>query len=112
MICDWRVLVSELACGADKAFGYELPKNKACKYVLDAVLKKMDVSSGNLYSRRAHWVPSDIDKVAMHFLINLKTSSRLIILKIILADASKKVQIPNFQNCIFSFWIGRSAWAA
>lgn len=66
---DGRVLVSALACGADQAFGYELPKNKACKYVLDAVLKKMDVSSGNLYSRRAHWVPSDIDKVAMHFLI-------------------------------------------
>ena len=42
-------------CGTDKAFGYELPF-KACKYVLDAVLKKMDVSSGNLYSRRAHWV--------------------------------------------------------
>ena len=77
----WRwacaVLVSALACGADKSFGYELPKNKACKYVLDAVLKKMDVSSGNLYSRRAHWVPSDIDKVAMYFLV--KTSSRLII---------------------------------
>ena len=42
-------------CGTDKAFGYELPF-KACKYVLDAVLKKMDLSSGNLYSRRAHWV--------------------------------------------------------
>ena len=66
---DGRVLASALACGADKVFGHELPENKACKYVFDAVLKRMDATSGNadpyFYSRRARWFPDDIDKVAI-----------------------------------------------
>lgn len=64
---DGRVLASALACGADKAFGHELPENKACKFVFDAVLKRMDSTSGkddrSYYSRRASWFPDDIDRV-------------------------------------------------
>ncbi len=52
-----RVLTSALACGADKVFGHELPKNKACKFMFDAVLKRMDLTSGkadrSYYWRRA-----------------------------------------------------------
>jgi hypothetical protein len=64
---DGRVLASALACGADKVFGHELPENKACKFVFDAVLKRMDSTSGkadpSYYSRRACWFPDDIDRV-------------------------------------------------
>jgi hypothetical protein len=64
---DGRVLASALACGAEKAFGHEHPENKACKFVFDAVLKRMDSTSGkadpSYYTRRACWFPDDIDRV-------------------------------------------------
>lgn len=62
-----RVLAAALACGADRVFGYELPENGACKYVLDAVLNRMDASSNNpetsYFSNRASWIPQNIDQV-------------------------------------------------
>ena len=73
---DGRVLASALACCADKVFGHELPENKACKFVFDAVLKRMDATSGNadpsFYSRRARWFPDDIDEVAICGFLNSK----------------------------------------
>ena len=65
-----RVLASALACGAEAVFGHELPENKACKFVMDDVLKTMDAShatSGSpdpsFYSGRALWLPDDINQV-------------------------------------------------
>ena len=62
-----RVLASALACDAEAVFGHELPENKACKFVMDAVLKTMDATSGSpdpsFYSRRALWLPDDINQV-------------------------------------------------
>ena len=61
------MLASALACGAEAVFGHELPENKACKFVMDAVLKTMDATSGSpdpsFYSGRALWLPDDINQV-------------------------------------------------
>jgi hypothetical protein len=76
---DGRVLASALACGADKVFGHELPENKACKLVFDAVLKRMDSTSGkadpSYYSRRARWFPDDIDRVLICLSLRFLLSS-------------------------------------
>ena len=64
-MCWFHRFSTVTACGADKVFGHDLPENKACKFVLDAVLKMMDATGGkailinlipSFYSRKACWL--------------------------------------------------------
>ena len=56
---DGRVLHAALMSRAFSVVGYELPDNKAQKYIFDAVLSKMPPPLIN----HAKWIPRDIDQV-------------------------------------------------
>ena len=73
---DGRAQVASLLKGAISAYGYELPANKAHRFVLNAVLSKCseDVIT------RVHWISKDIDELAE------------------LPDGT--------ASCAFSFWVG------
>ena len=59
-----RVLAAAHVLGALSAVGYELPGNKAQKFVLDAVILRMISSSTSaLQSCNCQWNAMDIDEV-------------------------------------------------
>lgn len=60
-----RVLISAMACGADCAFGYELPDNMAHKFVFDAALTQMarHCPDQSVLLHNAQWFAGDIDQV-------------------------------------------------
>ncbi len=82
---DGRVLFAAIAGGASKAIGFELPENKAHKFVFDAVRKKLTSadkvalpSNGSTWSD-AEWFPRDIDNMR---------------------------EVPGAPACVYTFWVG------
>ncbi len=82
---DGRVLHAAMAAGATNANGYELPANKAHKFVFDAVRKKLHSDTTGALSTcrvswsKANWFPLDIDRIR---------------------------QMPGNPQCVYTFWVG------
>ena len=51
-----RVLISAVAEGASRSYGYELPENEGMKYIFDAMV----IASATLTKDRVEWVGKDI----------------------------------------------------
>uniref|UniRef100_A0A6T7ZWS0 Histone-lysine N-methyltransferase, H3 lysine-79 specific n=1 Tax=Cryptomonas curvata TaxID=233186 RepID=A0A6T7ZWS0_9CRYP len=76
------VLFAAMAGGATKAIGYELPDNKAHKFVFDAVLKKLHMENRFALPvswSEGQWYPRDIDDMR---------------------------RMPGNPHCVYSFWVG------
>lgn len=76
------VLVAAMAGGATKAIGYELPDNKAHKFVYDAVLKKLYMEKRFALPvawSEGQWCPRDIHNMR---------------------------HMPGNPHCVYSFWVG------
>jgi hypothetical protein len=79
-----RALLAAIAGGATKGDGYELPDNKAHKFVFDAVCKELHsenavLSSGRINYSGAKWHAMDIHGIG---------------------------QLEVGTHCAFSFWVG------
>ena len=76
------VLFAAMSGGATKAIGYELPDNKAHKFVFDAVLKKLHMENRFALPvawSEGQWYPRDIDDMR---------------------------RMPGNPHCVYSFWVG------
>ena len=81
---DGRVLLAAMAIGALKALGYELPDNRAHRFVFDAVVQKLvlddtDIVSTDVTWSCAEWRPQDIDFLR---------------------------EVPDGTSCVYTFWVG------
>lgn len=95
---DGRVLAAALALGAQSAAGYELPGNIAQKFVFDAVILRMIITSPPK-SVDCQWNAIDIDEVGEFCFLSL---SQLTQMECILQMS----EISNDFECVFSFWVG------
>ena len=83
---DGRVLLAAMAVGASKASGYELPENKAHRFVFDAVRKTLadsetdaSPSASRVAWSRADWLARDINVLR---------------------------ELPGRPSSVFTFWVG------
>jgi predicted RNA methylase len=51
-----RVILSAVAEGASRSYGYELPENKGMRYIFDAML----IAPATLTQDRVEWIGKDI----------------------------------------------------
>jgi hypothetical protein len=89
---DGRVLYAAMAGGADNALGFELPENKAHKFVFDAVNKMLHSDTTSILSTctvawsKAEWSPRDIDCMR-----RIPANSR---------------RTPGNSQRVYTFWVG------
>jgi hypothetical protein len=87
---DGRALHAAMAGGASTAKGFELPANKAHKFVFDAVCKELHSDAGSILSTlkvawsKAEWCSQDIDSIR-----RIPGNSR-----------------PGNSQRVYSFWVG------
>ena len=72
-----RVLISAVAEGASRSYGYELPENKGMKYVFDSMASA--VKDRLLHPDRVKWIGKDM--------LDLE-------------------ELNGSPHCVFSFWVG------
>ncbi len=89
---DGRVLHAAMASRASTAKGFELPANKAHKFVFDAVGKELHSDASSILSTlrvawsNAEWCSQDIDSIR-----RIPGNSR---------------RMPGNSQCVYSFWVG------
>jgi hypothetical protein len=84
--------------GAQSAAGYELPGNIAQKFVFDAVILRMIITSPPK-SVDCQWNAIDIDEVGEFCFLSLSQLTQM-------ACILQMSEISNDFECVFSFWVG------
>ena len=102
-----QALLAAWMSGAFSVVGYELPGNKAQKFIFDAVLAKMAAPAIN----HAQWIPQDIDQVffvfdlcavddQFHFGFCSQMTDNVFV------SIPQLPEIPIGSNTAFAFWVG------